>query len=119
MRVFSAFLTTAARPGATGTFFQHLPECAAEVAKLDHLGWRTSRAALDGWSALWWPQVHRPEYFDLVGTSIQPITLPEGQLLVGPRDAIEHIAQAPGVETAPLLPELERQMSEPPPDSSS
>lgn len=121
-RILSTFLGVAARPEAKGTYFRHVPDCAAEVAGLDHLGWRTNRSALDNWAAVWLPSGGaggttidaRPDADETITTD-----LPGGKLLVAPRDVIEPFAAMPGVETAPILPELERQMSEPPPDSSS
>jgi len=119
-RILSAFLGVAARHGASSlhpTYFQYVPDCVAEAAPIERLGWRTNRAALDSWAAVWSPVSVATSLYDLI--DVVSLDVLGGQLLVGPRDQLERFAQMPGVVTASLVPELERQMSEPPPDSSS
>lgn len=106
-QIASAFLSVAARPGASATFFKFVPQCIADLAGID---WRSDPHACDETSAMWIPAPGSMQLGDFV--MVQQLWLSDGQLLVGPSGEMERFASLPGVSAAAVLPHLEAELAE-------
>jgi hypothetical protein len=106
-QIASAFLSVAARPGASATFFKFVPQCIADLVEID---WRADPHACDETSAMWIPAPGSMQLGDFV--TVQHIWFADGQILVGPAGEMEGFASLPGVRAAAVLPHLESEMAE-------